>query len=663
MKRALTVLLLALLTPLWLSSAAALPEETEYQAAVSAFHKAAASGSHKARVEALENLVALGEPAALGLLSGELGRVSTRLRESRDEAYRLRYAAERKAAFVDELELRTEKDRTLEKSLKDQREKLRELEEGLAKETDRITSLEPWYDTLSRGTATFSSSLSASKRKGVEKELWEEVEEGADLGARLAAVEILGYLGGDGTAVSLQKLIAELSKERSALERKLPKLMGEVRKLEKRMQEENERTGGRSSMGEQYNRAKQEAAGVQQAITRMGYICDAASSAGAVALAREEGKLREKSIKKLLGAQKKAKDGARRRTLAMLGTSELPEAHDALRGLLATEKEAAGRTFLIEALSGSDDETFAADLISTYFQDPSWFVRSAAYAAAARMRLAQSIGPLIDRLEAEDGRLRSDAQEALVSLTGQDFRTNAVLWRRWWKENEEGFVVPPLDEIEAKASADAKDAVGTTFFGISTESKRVLFVLDLSGSMEFSMIPRDNPDDDPNKPYDRPKGKERSRLEEARIALNKAIGGTEDGAVFNVIFYASDVWPWQDELVEMDPETRGEALAMIEELEAVGGTNIYGALSVALEMAGAKGGDTWSEPEIDTIFFLTDGRPSVGLTADPDEILAHVRDLNASAGIVIHTIGLSGAQDAYLLRSLAEQNGGQYSAR
>jgi hypothetical protein len=40
-----------------------------------------------------------------------------------------------------------------------------------------------------------------------------------------------------------------------------------------------------------------------------------------------------------------------------------------------------------------------------------------------------------------------------------------------------------------------------------------------------------------------------------------------------------------------------------------------------------------------------------------------VRERNATAGIVIHTIGLSGAQDADLLRRLAEENGGQYVAR
>ena len=61
-------------------------------------------------------------------------------------------------------------------------------------------------------------------------------------------------------------------------------------------------------------------------------------------------------------------------------------------------------------------------------------------------------------------------------------------------------------------------------------------------------------------------------------------------------------------------------------------------------------------------FLLTDGRPSVGVTTNADEILEFVRERNASAGIVIHTIGLSGAQDAYLLRNLAEQNGGTYAA-
>ena len=86
-------------------------------------------------------------------------------------------------------------------------------------------------------------------------------------------------------------------------------------------------------------------------------------------------------------------------------------------------------------------------------------------------------------------------------------------------------------------------------------------------------------------------------------------------------------------------------------------------MSTALGMAGAKEGKEWVRPKVDTIFLLSDGKPSIGISTEPDEILAMVREANQNMGITIHTIGLSGAQDAYLLRTLAEENGGVYAAR
>lgn len=658
-------LALWLLAPL--SSAAPGPvtllDKEEYKAAVTAFHKASASGTLEERKRALDTLAALGEPAALSILAGEIGRVSSGLRESRDRAYQVRYQLERKQEFLDLLKLRKEKDPTLGRSYSDQQSKLAGLRTRLDKLEGKIGELAPWHEALNGATAIFAASLPAGKRKGVEKGIWKDVEESQQLSDRLAAIEILGHIGASGTAVSLQKLIVDLAKERASLERKLPKLMIDVRKLEKRMQEEQVQLGGRSSMGEQYNRAKAEAAAMQKAITVLAHMGDAASEAGAIALGREEGAVLDKSIQTLLRAQRKAKDGARRRTLSMLGSSGSELILGKLRELLSTEKEAAARAVLIDTLALAGDSALAEMLLEKLILDESWHVKSRAAAAMARLRLVEAIPLLIERIEAERGRLRTDYQEALISLTGEDFSTNVTLWRRWWKDHGEGFEVPPIEEVERKVSEEAKAKVGTTFFGISTESERVLFVLDLSGSMEFAMVPRDNPDDDPGRPFDMPRDGENSRLDEAKIALNKAIGGTEEGATFNVVFYASDVWTWQDNLVEMTSDTRSDALRMIEELNGVGGTNIYGALGTALELAGADSDDEWKEPEIDTIFFLSDGRASVGLTTDSDEILSHVRDLNASTGIVIHTIGLSGAQDAYLLRSLAEQNGGKYVAR
>jgi hypothetical protein len=254
--------------------------------------------------------------------------------------------------------------------------------------------------------------------------------------------------------------------------------------------------------------------------------------------------------------------------------------------------------------------------------------------------------------------------QALTSLTGQDFRGNVALWQRWWKENEASFQVPEQPP-EKSAEEEARESAGVTFFGISTESQRILFVLDLSGSMDFAMVPKSNPDDDPGKPYDYPEEGESSRLQVAKRDLIKALGGLRDGGVFNLVLYASDVWTWTDDgrLVTMEPKTRAQVVEFVEAADAVGGTNIYGAMERALDVAGAKGGGEWSKPAVDTIYLLTDGRATVGVTTDPDEILAYVRERNRTAGIVIHTIGLSDAHDAVLLRRLAEENGGKYVGR
>ena len=61
---------------------------------------------------------------------------------------------------------------------------------------------------------------------------------------------------------------------------------------------------------------------------------------------------------------------------------------------------------------------------------------------------------------------------------------------------------------------------------------------------------------------------------------------------------------------------------------------------------------------------LNHARPGAwGAVQGADGILAYLRERNRFAGIKIHTIGLSGDQDAYLMVRLAEENGGQYAAR
>jgi predicted nucleic acid-binding Zn-ribbon protein len=635
--------------------------------------RVSSKGTQADREKALEVVIALGESTALGPLGEELGRVAVELRLARADALQLAYEILRKEELIADLERRAERDESLDSSLERQKNRLEELQGRYASRKGRAESLDPWYAVLSVRVEEFAGTVSSGARKKVEKALWKTVgDDEADAEKqRGAAIEVLGCLGGVGTAVRLQKEVASLAKERTTLRTRLPKLMKEVIALEKRMQEEAERMDGRTSLGQQYQRAKAEAAGVQKRISLLGLLCDTAVVAGGRALAREEDAAQEKSLASLLKSQRKGKHGARRYSLQLIGASRTSAADEVLFGMLADAKEPMVRQTLIEVLTqgaiewGSDElrTRFHDALLETLILDASWFVRSEAVGALSQIRSRDAIPVLIERLEEEQGRMLDDLSHALVSLTGQDFHGNVALWRRWWAENGEAFIVPPLDEIRQAQQEKEQERRGSTFFGISTESNRVLYVIDLSGSMNFSMIPRDNPDDEQGKEYDMPRKGERSRLAEAKLSLEKAIAGTARGGLFNIIFYASDVWPWSDSLEEFTDESASEAMEMVSRLEAIGATNIYGALKAALEMAGADPGDRWAEPDIDTIYFLSDGRASVGLATEPDEILRFVRELNASAGIVIHTIGLSGAQDAYLLRSLAEQNGGTYVSR
>jgi len=63
--------------------------------------------------------------------------------------------------------------------------------------------------------------------------------------------------------------------------------------------------------------------------------------------------------------------------------------------------------------------------------------------------------------------------------------------------------------------------------------------------------------------------------------------------------------------------------------------------------------------KVDTIFFLSDGSPTVGKVIDQDEIRAEVKKANSVRKIVIHTIAIGDFRKNFM-KSLAKENGGVY---
>jgi len=475
---------------------------------------------------------------------------------------------------------------------------------------------------------------------------------------------LIGRLGGAGATLRVLDVIERAHAERGKLETRLSKGAADVRKMERRLQEEAAANDGRTARAsnDQYDQIKRESAQVRSSLTALDAMIEVAVRAGGAALSHETGKDLEKALGKLFGAVAKSKAGARLSVLRVLAFAPGEEVRARVRALLETEKDPAAIAVLLDGAAVLKDKAVEPLVISRCLAHENWLVRSSAAATLARLRSKAAIEPLIDRIEKEEGRTRSDVGQALTSLTGQDFHGNVTLWRKWWKDNGATFEV--VENPEEKSFVDeAQEQRGVTFFGITTDSQRVLFVLDLSGSMDFSMTPKNNPDDEAGREPDMPGKGEMSRLEAAKRDLIKAIGGLRDGAKFNLVLFASDVWTWADELIVMAPDKRSQLTSFIESSDAVGGTNIYGALERALDLAGAVGGDTFVDPAIDTIYLLTDGKASVGTTTDREEILSFVRARNQSAHITIHTIGLSDAHDAVLLRRMAEENNGRYVGR
>ena len=147
---------------------------------------------------------------------------------------------------------------------------------------------------------------------------------------------------------------------------------------------------------------------------------------------------------------------------------------------------------------------------------------------------------------------------------------------------------------------------------------------------------------------------------------------------FNIIAFATDVKPWKPSLQQATITVKYAAKQWIKGLHAIGGesrvdlarnglpgaseiekgkTNTFDALVLALGVHDLRTADeSYEKTDADTIFFLSDGRPTAGLYVDPDDILREIRKLNRLRKVVIHTIGI-GEFDAGFMQRLAEQNG------
>jgi len=314
---------------------------------------------------------------------------------------------------------------------------------------------------------------------------------------------------------------------------------------------------------------------------------------------------------------------------------------------------------------------------------PSRHVRLAAVAEVGRLRLKAGVRPLIGMLDGDpDARVQEDAYDVLKLITLRAFEDDPAQWLAWWDRNEERFEMPDLEKVNAARKLLAEQGTRyskgvKSFNGIQTKSENIVFVIDVSQSMS-------EPFGDPERL--KATGRTYSSLQRLAIVKEELINTIEaltETTSFNIVAYATGVELWKRNAVRATVLNRSNARSWVEALKPRGSdaesfrarmghndttadegkTNTHLALMTAFgEEIDGRGNNAFvtklTDP-VDTIFFLSDGEPTVGKTVDMLEIREEVRRVNAFRGVQLHVIFV-GAYGGDEFRKLAEDNNGVF---
>jgi Mg-chelatase subunit ChlD len=364
------------------------------------------------------------------------------------------------------------------------------------------------------------------------------------------------------------------------------------------------------------------------------------------------------------------------RRLALMAVAAGGKEGNAVRCLpLCADKEIAVRCAALDGLSSMGSDLVRSPAMKA-LHDSAWQVRACAIHALGTVRHKDSMQPLIEALEREEGRLRADAATALESLTARGFGQRLELWQRFWSNYKDRYEIPTDAELAALRAKQAehaeiyKPSEGVAFHGVDTPSRRVLFIIDVSGSMENEVVDKERFAEGEYPSF--------SRMDIVKTELARTIEGLESYVEFNILAFATEVTRWKKGLTRANVLNKSSAMDFARKLEPLGGaskqelaevglvgaaslgagkTNTYGALAAGLGLDGKrpKGYDT----KLDTIFFLSDGKPTTGQFTDRDEILREIKRANDLRRIVIHTIALGQFEKGFM-RRLAKENGGVF---
>ena len=317
----------------------------------------------------------------------------------------------------------------------------------------------------------------------------------------------------------------------------------------------------------------------------------------------------------------------------------------------------------LESLGRQNTEAGMLKLIE-FLDAGQWQVRAAAVHGLSFFKNPVAMDALLAQAAKEEGSVRRRCFGAMATIVGEPVKATIESWQSWWRSNKEEWVdkwsrVPasgPVQEDPVVIPVASEESEGTSFYGIKTDSKHIIFVADVSGSMR---MPEDAPDD-----FKAPIQTCKEELINAIKTLSAQDEDERGAASFNVVLFSTFVEVYKER--KMVIATRKNKEKVFEWLEekviADGMTNAYDALEQAFNIIGSE--KRSAEKGADTIFFMTDGHPNRGKFWEPELILREIKRINAERKITIHVIGVGPAAAAMpWLQQLAAENNGKYINR
>ena len=448
------------------------------------------------------------------------------------------------------------------------------LERRRALRDRRIDALAGFFQRLSKGR---QGEVRASTRANLRDDAWH---------VRALHVEFAGTLPMDGITGEILGVMKQAAKERRSIEKELEPLREKYERALKAVQTAIKGGGVPQATVNQERITLNDLAKASRRAFGEGQVVEAATRAlGRSVMAAPQDE-RDKALGAVMTVVERESDPVMKSSaVEALGyVRGIDEVTGTLRDIASSSRASLPlRLAAIDALVRQENPAIVDLATGELLKDREWRVRSAAMSALVSLPKKEAIPALIASLSMEVGRLVDDAEAALNALTGRAFNGNATLWKDWWGKNKESFqigaVAAARDAAKEGESAEwKKESGGVSFYGITTRSQRILFVLDRSGSMNEAV----------SETLTGKQGGKR-KIDAAIDQLKVAVNGLEDGALYNIITYATDVTRWQKRMQKSSTSSRKKVTRWIDtKIEAVGGTNIHDALEGGVPARGHR---------------------------------------------------------------------------